>query len=420
MNNSWCPIPWNSVSIKNDGDYRVCVYASSDLESRGLLRDDHGSVLNASVVRPNDARNSATLKKLRLQMLAGERSKVCQRCNSEDDLKIKSHREWAARQYTDLIDLRKCADLTSEDGSIDVQDFDVNQIDLRFGNACNLKCRSCGPTESSQWYEDWKLIGRELKDHSFVWHSEESINKILEDIDGIKVIHVSGGEPLYVKQHTSFLETLISTGKSKNIVLDYNSNLTKLPPRVLSLWKKFDKINVGVSIDGVGGVNDYIRYPSDWKRVIANFDTLKNLEYVKCWFTSTIMIYNVYYLPELIEWVMQKYPSTNLFNSINFHVLRYPSYLCIQNLPIEVKYKVAYKLNSWSNSLIGGNADTIKTLIDGYIEFMLERDIDNFAAFVRVSKILDKSRGQDMRKQLPELYELINEYYDDRIQKSSD
>lgn len=412
MNKSWCPVPWNNVSIKNDGNYRVCVYSNTDQETYGLLRDDDGEVMNASITRPRDARNSETLKKLRLQMLRGERSSVCQRCNSEDDLKIRSHREWATYKYEKVISLRKCSELTAADGSIRVEDFGVNQIDLRFGNTCNLKCRSCSPTESSQWYEDWKLIGREPRDHSFSWHSEESIEKVLEDIDGIKMIHISGGEPLYVKQHTSFLEKLIDSGRAERVHLDYNSNLTKLPPRVLSLWRKFDKVNVGVSIDGVGRVNDYIRYPADWKTVIANFDTLREQQNVKCWFTSTIMIYNVYYLPELIEWVLEKNPHGNFFNSINLHLLRHPSSLCIQNLPVPVKYKVASKLNSWANSLGGHHSQTIKTLVDGYIEFMLERDTENFERFIHVSKILDKSRNQDLKTQLPELYDLIREYYD--------
>jgi len=345
-------------------------------------------------------------------MLRGERSTICQRCNSEDDLKINSHREWASYKYEKVISLDKCQKLTAEDGSIKPAEFDVNQIDLRFGNMCNLKCRSCSPSESSQWYDDWKLIGKEPRDHSFVWHSDESIQKILDDISNVKMVHISGGEPLYVKQHITFLEKLIETGRASKIHLDYNSNLTKLPPRVLSLWKNFGKVHVGVSIDGVGRVNDYIRYPSDWSTVIKNFDTLSEQENVKCWFTSTIMIYNVYYLPELIDWVLEKVPHSNMFNSINLHLLRSPSHLNIQSLPVPVKYKIATKLNSWANSHTSYHKNTISTLIDGYIEFMLERDIDRFRRFVEVTKILDKSRNQDFKSQLPELYNLVSEYYD--------
>ena len=28
-------------------------------------------------------------------------------------------------------------------------------IELNFGNLCNLACRMCGPTDSHTWYEQW-------------------------------------------------------------------------------------------------------------------------------------------------------------------------------------------------------------------------------------------------------------------------
>ena len=35
----------------------------------------------------------------------------------------------------------------------------------------------------------------------------------------------------------------------------------------MGLWENFRHVSVGVSIDGVEKVNDYIRYPSKWKNI---------------------------------------------------------------------------------------------------------------------------------------------------------
>jgi hypothetical protein len=66
------------------------------------------------------------------------------------------------------MDFNHVKSKTKDDGSIDTEDFPVVYYDLRFGNFCNLKCRMCGPTDSSAWYDDWiKLTGtNKFKDTS--------------------------------------------------------------------------------------------------------------------------------------------------------------------------------------------------------------------------------------------------------------
>jgi hypothetical protein len=37
-------------------------------------------------------------------------------------------------------------------------EFPTTNFDLRLGNHCNLKCRSCGPRDSSGWYDDYPKL----------------------------------------------------------------------------------------------------------------------------------------------------------------------------------------------------------------------------------------------------------------------
>ena len=41
---------------------------------------------------------------------------------------------------------------THEDGSVD--GVNMTYMDIRFSNICNMRCRSCGPDLSSQWFND--------------------------------------------------------------------------------------------------------------------------------------------------------------------------------------------------------------------------------------------------------------------------
>src|SRR5947199_8682052 len=57
------------------------------------------------------------------------------------------------------------------------------------------------------------------------------------------------------------------------------------------------------SIGGNDEVANYVRYPSDWERIVANLRRFDSLgENTLLQFHSTIHALNVYRFPELLEW----------------------------------------------------------------------------------------------------------------------
>jgi sulfatase maturation enzyme AslB (radical SAM superfamily) len=60
------------------------------------------------------------------------------------------------------------------------------------------------------------------------------------------------------------------------------TNATLLKDSVYDLLSKFKQLDVMVSIEGIGGHNDYVRYGSKWEIIDANIqrlNTLNNIEY---------------------------------------------------------------------------------------------------------------------------------------------
>ena len=156
MNNSWCPIPWGQISVHNSGEYRSCIQARSCKKTRGILRDKNGTVMRADTHSINDVRNSPLLKEVRKSMLEGKQHEMCIRCNREDATDVPSRRRNAIRDYYVKYnyDIWKSMSSTNNDGSI-YEDHPVIEYDIRLGNLCNLKCRMCHPSESTQWYDEW-------------------------------------------------------------------------------------------------------------------------------------------------------------------------------------------------------------------------------------------------------------------------
>ena len=72
-----------------------------------------------------------------------------------------SHNKRRGLDYVDYI-----TETTKEDGEL--SDFKMKYMDIRFSNLCNMKCRSCGPSCSSQWAQEFKdKRGQEMWDQYF-------------------------------------------------------------------------------------------------------------------------------------------------------------------------------------------------------------------------------------------------------------
>ena len=285
---------------------------------------------NAGTADLDEARNIPMLKDARIKMLNGEWPTVCKRCEDEEAAGLRSRMQYENERWTHqgVFDLKKAKQVTASDGSIDTSTLPVVYYDLRFGNLCNLKCRSCGPTDSSGWYEDRvkihsptyidtvgvvKLVKNEKGKYEpendiYGWYKSEKFWNQLEDkMSDIKHLYLVGGEPMMIDKHYEFLQKCIDAGKAEDIVLEYNTNITNIPERAWSIWKYFKEIQIGASVDGIGPVVEYMRNPAKWKILNRNIQRLDKAEgSFKLWFAPTISIFNGRHLPEMIIWVLEQ------------------------------------------------------------------------------------------------------------------
>jgi len=367
----FCPLPWIHLAIRNNGDLRVCCQANQG-EDKGLLRKEDGTIYNAEYDSLDESRNSKKLKDIRKAMLNNKWHPDCIRCQREEESGIRSRFTYEEDLWAKVITVDNAKHLTNKDGSINIEDIPLSYFDLRFGNKCNLKCRTCGPTDSSLWYEDqvqlWgdtyidtpgemKIFNHNgkyiLENDIYSWYKKDYFwDQLYKQIPTIKHVYMVGGEPLLIKEHYSFLEECIKQGHSKNITIEYNTNLVSIPNKVWGIWKSFKNINIGASIDGTGLINEYIRFPSKWKTIESNLRKLDNVEgNFNIWIAHTVNVLNIYNLPDFLKWIIdQDFKNVgNTYQPIaSLHPLHSPhflnSFIIIINLmKLEIKnLKIIY------------------------------------------------------------------------------
>ena len=449
MTPTWCPVPWTSQYIRSNGDIAVCTPATSS-KTRGILKKENGKNYNVAKDNLSDAVNSVTLRNIRLKMLKGEKPEECVRCHREESNNMRSRRLWETANYQPFFSFEKAFQNTDQKGYINPLKNPIVQYDLSLGNHCNLKCRMCWPPQSDSWYSDYVKVSRggqvfkdshglveliykknglyQTKNKDYDWIDSPYFWKNMENhIQNVKHILFSGGEPLLIDKHYKLLLMIIEKGQPENMVIDYNSNLTVLPDKILHLWKRFKTVEIGVSIDGPELVNNYIRYPSRFKKIEHNLDTLdKSQGNFRIYISTTVQAYNIYHLTDLIYWKLKKhFQNINPLHTnkpiLNLHPLHNPDFLNVKILPKAYKNQVKEKFHNFLLSLEEiakeeGYSETesfriqqaSKQLLDSYVSYMDSEDWSHLIPkFIKFTESLDQIRNQQLKDVLPELYKSL-------------
>jgi sulfatase maturation enzyme AslB (radical SAM superfamily) len=235
---------------------------------------------------------------------------------------------------------------------------------------------------------------------------------------------MAGGEPLIISQHTYFLERCIALNRAGKIVLEYNTNITVLPSRVLELWKQFKQVRVGASVDGFGVIQEYQRWPIKWSHTLKNLQKLDDLSVessnILPHIALTVTAYNAFHLPEFIWWKLteskfQKINSMARRPVITYHMAHQPHRMSVQMYPESIRTKLTIHYNSWIEKI--NHSDLPDHIKDASIDILasvllfmnLEYRTDAVNDFVKLTKFLDKKRNQDIMSVVPELGELFEE-----------
>ena len=441
MSKTFCPIPWNFQAVRNNGDIRICCQANVT-ENQGVVRHKDGTPYNAGRDDMESARNAELMREVRKNMLSGDWSQECGRCQQEEAAGLNSRRQYELDNWKEFT-IDKAIKVTQADGTINGSKLEY--YDLRFGNLCNLACRMCGPTDSHTWYEQWtdyhgsteysdthgmvKLIRNEkgrLTTSDYDWHDSETFwQQLEENIPNIKHVYMAGGEPMMIERHYEFLQKCIDMNHSKKMILEYNTNMSNLPNRVLDMWTEFKQVRVGASIDGIEETLEYQRWPLKWTQAYKNLKKLDEYAQVHpnifAWLACTVTAYNIWHIPKFMKWKLQdsgfkKINSSKKRPIITHHVAHGPKRVNVRILPNHIKQKIVdyYStcINEFKEEFSEDIAKSAENILNSIAKYMNDADYsDKLAEFVRFTKYLDSARDQNIVEVVPEYRELIDENF---------
>lgn len=399
-NKSFCVLPWIHLATHPHGGVSLCCRVDYT-NSEGMAFDRRAKgkkILNLNTEPLSEVINSESFREARLQMLQGRWPKACLGCHKDESAGLKSKR-LHENEYFDF-DIHKAQAVTDSSGRVSAQ---FQYLELRLGNLCNLKCRTCSPYSSSKWTQEYRILENTL---DFVkpyrkalvssWTEDEKIWKdIFESSKQLKLLFINGGEPTLIKQHWSYLERLIEEGLAGNIDIKYNINMTILPAKAKDIWKKFKSVTIGASIDDLNERNSYIRHGSNWNLIEENLLKIKSWG-IPITIEQTVSVMNVYYLDEVERYA----EKIGVGYGLNF--VYDPNYLAIDVLPKKLKDHVLKKLKKANYSE--------RWLQHVEAHFKTQAAPQLWPRFLAYTKKLDQLRKESFEKTFFEFHHWIEFY----------
>ena len=284
MNNSYCPLPFDTVYSSNKGFYSLCCWA--EYKSLGSQKD----------ISPFDFFSSKEMDEIRKKMLAGEKISLCSLC-------YKLEKSVGHSPRTRFLKER--------------QPTKVEKVNLRirnFGNHCNFACVMCLPHNSTTRAKELKDIGyydNRWGEYPGSSYSQYELfkNDMIKNADRIGRLTITGGEPFTIPKFWKFLLEDMPKDKAKNIALWIETNLSTLS------WKnytfkdivdRYKKVELGVSADHYGDKLAFIRYPINVKEFESNLIIYKKWIYH---INLAVQILNVFDLKEIKEYYKKNFDT---------------------------------------------------------------------------------------------------------------
>ena len=409
----FCSHLFTALSFDQRGQVRVCCnnYETPKDENGFpiLVTDEDFSMVKSL--------NSDVHTRIRKIILADKQDPGCIRCWQTEDNGAESYRTiWNNSLATGFAEEMMVESMDS-DGYIG--DPYVTFLDFTMGNKCNLICRMCNIDNSNLWEKESKLLYKDKfkapetnisVDERFL--SDEFFEK---NFMNLKKVNFLGGEPLIIKEHTDFLKQCIKHDIAKNMILFYTTNLTVLKDELFDLWSQFKHVYLGVSIDGYGEVDDYIRYPSKWAKLEKNIKKIsewKKKLNMDLQIHATFQALNILNYDKLLEWVFSlgdlgfwKIPFSNW--------VTYPNWYDCRVLSKDLKDVAIERINKFIDSKKDiewdiGEEQWLGILKSNLVTLKEELDDDEAILKFKVyTKKLDRSRKQHIVNYIPELEKFI-------------
>ena len=428
MTKSYCSFPFEHQYVHMSGSVRLCCATMEN------ATDKKGNRVHMNNDSLQKAWNSDYMKNARLKMINGEVLEACTKCVEQEARGYKSMREESNRESN--------FNKVNADGSMDIMPY---SLELHFGNVCNLKCKMCGQNYSNQIGKEILQIGDKDQDFlkwvykqsgnvnnwtnnlsvQYTWFQNQKTKKRLNEFvsQNITQLTIIGGEPTVIPEFYELLDYCYENDTLKDKDITLVTNLTNTNPKMTKWLPQMKKWTIWASLDGIGDITEYIRYPSNFEKVKENLDYYKKMLHEHgngvIVFSPAIQLLNIHQLDEMLKWFIDFSDGAwgDKFDVSWMAQVWYPRICNYDTAPRQYRLMVADKLEKSAGYF--AQYKSISSFYNKQIENLRTDQLDKNTAldlqksFIRYNDTQDTHRkGKTWRRLLPHLEQTLTNNLD--------
>jgi hypothetical protein len=171
----------------------------------------------------------------------------------------------------------------------------------------------------------------------------EQIEELAPYTRSIKII---GGEPFVMKKQYEVLQRLIEIGEAQNIILKYQTNLSKTGSgkhNIFNYLPYFKRVAIVASVDGIGDTIEYMRRRCTWNEILENIAICNKYDNIDVDFNGLVSFLSVLRFYEVIDWCK----NNPVIDQVNWAMLEKPWQFSTSNLPEKLKQELIPKYEGW-------------------------------------------------------------------------
>lgn len=296
------------------------------------------------------------------------------------------------------------------------------QIDL--GNYCNSACIFCSPESSSRLATEFKKIGfiDQLPPPS--WCDDPAlVDRFVQELTAstnLQYLHFVGGETVITPGFKTILTALVNADLAKDITIGFTTNLTVWSAGIVELLKQFQQVNLGMSVETLTWVNDYVRYPSTINLVQTILNQWVELGKQQDWLMQLRTAPTCLTTHELVT--VYDYAWKHNISVESANLLYRPEFLRISVLPKAQRQHVQGIIKQWIlNHPTEEYQKIINTRDPGLTRIQIRQDAETYLNYLSTTedesyrlpdlvaylKKLESNRGNCVLDYLPEYEDLL-------------
>ena len=349
-NKSICALPWTGFELEPSGEVKNCIISKHKL----------GNINHTNIKNIMQGDKNINLKQMMLQDMKPQNCEGCYlQEKNRSDLSSISSRLYYLKEVGSKTDLKLY---------VDVKNFTLKHVDLRWTNSCNQACVYCGPEYSSKWAQE---MNEKIKSNKEA--RQEVKDFVFENISELENVYLAGGEPMLMKENKEFLNLLKE--KNPNCSVRVNTNLSTTETGVFELLCSFKNVHWTISVESIENEYEYIRHLGVWEDFSKNLKVISKLDH-KISFNMLHLILNYKSIHDCVNHL-----KTLNFNDNSFIIgpLYTPRHLNILNLPQPMIDDIVEDLKSRINeNPMGYLKNSYENLIQYYTTTPWQKNLKGF------------------------------------------